>query len=139
MDTAPRFERHAHAIYELMKVGSDVEQHLPARIVFVTTPEGKARLEPALDRGNVKQTMRQPATAIVAYDLEFYESCRCSSRTATRKRISSASRADRVRGDAERDAAGGYSSSPPARSDSIADRWEASTMRSSTPSSSRRE
>ena len=41
--------------------------------MFVTTPEGKERLKPALDRGNVAQTMAAPATAILAYDLEFYE------------------------------------------------------------------
>jgi 3-hydroxypropanoate dehydrogenase len=62
-----------HAIYELMKWGPTSSNICPARIVFVTTAEGKARLEPALDRGNVKQTMAAPATAILAYDLEFYE------------------------------------------------------------------
>ena len=31
----------------------------------------KARLEPLLDEGNRKQTMAAPATAIVAYDLDF--------------------------------------------------------------------
>ena len=62
-----------HAIYELMKWGPTSSNICPARIIFITTPEGKARLEPALDRGNVKQTMAAPATAIVAYDLEFYE------------------------------------------------------------------
>jgi 3-hydroxypropanoate dehydrogenase len=62
-----------HAIYELMKWGPTSSNICPARFVFVTTPEGKARLEPALDRGNVPQTMAAPATAIVAYDLEFYE------------------------------------------------------------------
>src|SRR3982751_1002953 len=62
-----------HAIYELVKWGPTSSNICPARIVFVTTPEGKARLEPALDRGNVKQTMAAPATAIIAYDLEFYE------------------------------------------------------------------
>ena len=61
------------AIYELMKWGPTSSNICPVRIVFVTTREGKARLEPALDRGNVKQTMAAPATAIIAYDLEFYE------------------------------------------------------------------
>ena len=62
-----------HAIYELMKWGPTSGNCCPARIVFVTTREGKERLEPALDRGNVAQTMAAPATAIIAYDLEFYE------------------------------------------------------------------
>ncbi len=62
-----------HAIYELMKWGPTSSNVCPARFVFVTTPEGKERLKPALDRGNVAQTMAAPATAIIAYDLEFYE------------------------------------------------------------------
>lgn len=62
-----------HAIYELMKWGPTSSNICPARFVFVTTPEGKERLKPALDRGNVAQTMAAPATAIIAYDLEFYE------------------------------------------------------------------
>jgi 3-hydroxypropanoate dehydrogenase len=61
------------AIYELMKWGPTSSNCCPARIVFVKTPEAKARLEPALDAGNIKQTMAAPATAIIGYDLEFYE------------------------------------------------------------------
>ena len=41
--------------------------------MFVKSPQAKERLQPALDAGNVKQTMAAPVTAIVAYDLEFYE------------------------------------------------------------------
>ena len=62
-----------HAIYELMKWGPTSSNCCPARIVFVKSREAKARLEPALDRGNVRQTMAAPATAIIGYDLEFYE------------------------------------------------------------------
>src|SRR4029078_6712898 len=62
-----------HAIYELMKWGPTSSNCCPARIVFVKTPEAKARLDPALDAGNVRQTMAAPATAIIGYDLEFYE------------------------------------------------------------------
>jgi 3-hydroxypropanoate dehydrogenase len=61
------------AVYELMKWGPTSSNTCPARIVFVKTPEAKARLEPALDTGNVRQTMAAPATAIIGYDLEFYE------------------------------------------------------------------
>src|SRR6476469_274819 len=61
------------AVYELMKWGPTSSNTCPARIVFVKTREAKARLEPALDAGNVRQTMAAPATAIIGYDLEFYE------------------------------------------------------------------
>src|SRR5690349_4552324 len=61
------------AIYELMKWGPTSSNTCPARMVFVKTPEAKSRLAPALDAGNVRQTMAAPATAIIGYDLEFYE------------------------------------------------------------------
>lgn len=45
----------------------------PARIVFVKSPEAKARLLPALIEGNVEKTRTAPVTAIIGHDLEFYE------------------------------------------------------------------
>ena len=59
-------------VYELMKWGPTSSNCSPARIVFVKSSAAKERLKPALDAGNVNQTMAAPATAIVAYDLEFY-------------------------------------------------------------------
>jgi len=43
------------------------------RLVFVKSREAKERLRPALSAGNVDKTMAAPATAIVAYDLEFHQ------------------------------------------------------------------
>jgi 3-hydroxypropanoate dehydrogenase len=45
----------------------------PLRVVFVKSPEAKARLRPALSSGNVVKTMTAPVTAILAHDLQFYE------------------------------------------------------------------
>ncbi len=45
----------------------------PMRVVFVRTPEAKQRLAPAMSPGNRDKTMAAPATAIIAYDLEFPE------------------------------------------------------------------
>ena len=59
-------------VYELMKWGPTSSNCSPARLVFVKSSAAKERLKPALDAGNVNQTMAAPATAIVAYDLEFY-------------------------------------------------------------------
>jgi 3-hydroxypropanoate dehydrogenase len=59
------------AIYDLMRWGPTAANCTPARIVFVTTPEAKARLKPHLDAGNRDKTMAAPATAIVGYDLDF--------------------------------------------------------------------
>lgn len=60
-------------LYELVKLGPTSANSSPARFVFVTTPEGKERLKPALSPGNVDKTMAAPVTAIVASDMEFYE------------------------------------------------------------------
>lgn len=59
------------AIYDLMRWGPTETNITPARFHFVVSKEAKARLEPLLDEDNRKQTMAAPATAIVAYDLDF--------------------------------------------------------------------
>lgn len=59
------------AIYDLLRLGPTETNISPARFHFVVSAEAKARLEPLLDEGNRKQTMAAPATAIVAYDLDF--------------------------------------------------------------------
>ncbi len=61
------------AVYELAKLGPTAVNACPMRVVFVKSPEAKAMLKPCLDAGNVDKTMAAPVTAIVAYDLEFYE------------------------------------------------------------------
>lgn len=61
------------AVWELAKMPPTSGNCSPARIVFVTSKEAKERLKPALSRGNRDKTMAAPATAIIAYDLEFYE------------------------------------------------------------------
>jgi 3-hydroxypropanoate dehydrogenase len=45
----------------------------PARFVFLRSPASRARLAPALSAGNLDKTMKAPVTAILAYDLEFYD------------------------------------------------------------------
>jgi 3-hydroxypropanoate dehydrogenase len=60
-------------LYELMKWGPTSMNCQPARLVFVTTPAGKARLAPALSPGNLDKTLAAPATVIIATDSRFYE------------------------------------------------------------------
>src|ERR1700691_6337626 len=60
-------------IYDLMKWGPTSANSSPARIVFLRTPEAKERLRPALMAANVDKTIQAPVTAILAYDLKFYE------------------------------------------------------------------
>ena len=60
-------------IYDLMKFGPTSANSSPARILFLRTREAKQRLLPALSAGNVDKTMAAPATAILAYDLKFFD------------------------------------------------------------------
>ncbi len=46
----------------------------PMRVVFVRSPAAKARLAPAMSDANRPKTMAAPATAIVAYNLDFPDS-----------------------------------------------------------------
>ncbi|MEI7036635.1 malonic semialdehyde reductase [Fulvimonas yonginensis] len=69
----PVTDEQLHAIYDLAKLAPTSANSSPARFVFVRSAEAKARLEPALDRGNRAQTMAAPVTVIVAADHAFYE------------------------------------------------------------------
>jgi 3-hydroxypropanoate dehydrogenase len=60
-------------LYELMKYGPTSANSLPARIVFLRTPEAKQRLVPALSPTNVAKTLQAPVTAIIGYDLKFHD------------------------------------------------------------------
>ena len=60
-------------LYDLAKWGPTSANMSPLRLVFVKSKEAKAKLGPALDEGNHAKTMAAPVTAIVAYDLSFYE------------------------------------------------------------------
>jgi 3-hydroxypropanoate dehydrogenase len=62
-----------HQLYELMKYGPTSANSSPARIVFLRTHEAKQRLVPALSPTNVDKTKEAPVTAIIGYDLKFYE------------------------------------------------------------------
>ncbi|TXH36558.1 MAG: malonic semialdehyde reductase [Rhodospirillaceae bacterium] len=58
---------------DLAKMGPTSVNASPMRVVFVRSPEAKAKLKPALMEGNVEKTMSAPVTAIIAHDLTFYE------------------------------------------------------------------
>ncbi|MCK6418243.1 MAG: malonic semialdehyde reductase [Alphaproteobacteria bacterium] len=62
-----------HALYDLLKFGPTSANCSPARFVFVKSKEGKERLKPHLDGGNVEKTMGAPVTVIIGQDLKFYD------------------------------------------------------------------
>lgn len=69
----PVSEETLRELYELAKWGPTGGNSGPARFVFVTTPEAKARLLPLMAEGNVEKTKNAPVTVIVAYDTRFHD------------------------------------------------------------------
>lgn len=69
----PVSEATLRQLYELMRWGPTSGNSCPARIFFLCTVAAKARLLPALSPGNVEKTRAAPVTAIIAYDLRFYD------------------------------------------------------------------
>jgi 3-hydroxypropanoate dehydrogenase len=70
---APVGDVMLQAVYDLAKMAPTSANCQPMRVVFVRSPEAKARLKPHLAKGNADKTMAAPVTAIVAYDLAFAE------------------------------------------------------------------
>lgn len=62
-----------HRLYEMMKFGPTSANCSPARIIFVKSPEAKARRVPCMSEGNRAKTAAAPVTAIIGMDLKFYE------------------------------------------------------------------
>jgi nitroreductase len=60
-------------VYDIAKMGATSMNSQPTRYVFLTTPEARARLLPALSPGNLDKTKVAPVTVIVATDTQFYE------------------------------------------------------------------
>ncbi len=62
-----------YQLYELTKWGPTSANSSPARLIFVRTPEGKARLAACMAAGNVAKVEQAPVTAIIGMDMAFYE------------------------------------------------------------------
>lgn len=60
-------------LYELTKWGPTSANTGPARIVFVKSADAKAKLLECVAPGNVEKTRTAPVTAIIGYDVKFYE------------------------------------------------------------------
>jgi 3-hydroxypropanoate dehydrogenase len=60
-------------MYDLTKFGPTAVNNTPARFVFVTSPEAKARLIPLMSEGNRAKTLQAPVNVIIGQDIEFHE------------------------------------------------------------------
>ncbi|MSO77951.1 MAG: malonic semialdehyde reductase [Alphaproteobacteria bacterium] len=60
-------------LFELMKMAPTAFNCSPVRILFLRSVAAKERLRPALSPANVDKTMAAPATAIIGFDLTFFD------------------------------------------------------------------
>jgi 3-hydroxypropanoate dehydrogenase len=70
---APVAESDLRALWDLMKWGPTSANQEPARIVWCTTDEAKAKLAACASGTNAAKILKAPVTAIIAMDMEFYE------------------------------------------------------------------
>ena len=62
-----------HKLYDLTKFGPTAVNNTPARFVFVTSSEAKARLVPLMAEGNQAKTAQAPVSVIIGYDMNFHD------------------------------------------------------------------
>ncbi len=62
-----------HALWDLMKMAPTSANQLPARLVWVTTDEGKAKLAACAMPANGTKILAAPVSVIVAMDMQFHE------------------------------------------------------------------
>lgn len=66
-------EDQLRAIWDLMKYGPTSANMLPARLIWVTSEEGKARLAKHCSAGNVDKILKAPVSVIIGMDYDFHE------------------------------------------------------------------
>lgn len=62
-----------HAIWDLMKMGPTSANQLPARLVWCTTDDAKAKLAACTMPANGEKILKAPVSVIIAMDTEFHE------------------------------------------------------------------
>jgi 3-hydroxypropanoate dehydrogenase len=97
--SAPVPDEQLHQLFELMRWPPTGGNGQSLRVVFVRSDEAKQRLRPALAPQNVEKAMTAPVTAILAYDVAWYEQLGrlAPSRPDSRDRIAGLPAAERDR------------------------------------------
>ncbi len=70
---APVSADDLRALYDLVKMGPTSANCSPARFVFVSSPEARARLADMVLPGNKPKVLAAPVTAIIGFDNLFYD------------------------------------------------------------------
>lgn len=62
-----------HSIWELMKMGPTSANMMPARLIWCTSAEAKAKLAPFCLPANAEKVLKASVTVIVGMDLDYHE------------------------------------------------------------------
>ena len=62
-----------HAIWALMKMGPTSANMMPARLIWCTSSEAKAKLAPFCLPANAEKVLKAPVTVIIGMDLDYHE------------------------------------------------------------------
>ncbi len=62
-----------HAIWDLMKFGPTSANMLPARMVWCTTDEAKAKLAACCLPANAEKVLKAPVTVIIGMDIDYHD------------------------------------------------------------------
>ncbi|WP_439485955.1 malonic semialdehyde reductase [Blastomonas fulva] len=69
----PLPEALLHQLYDQLKWGPTAANSCPARFVFVTSEQARARLLGCVNTGNTAKVQSAPVTAIIAADTRFFD------------------------------------------------------------------
>jgi 3-hydroxypropanoate dehydrogenase len=69
----PVSDAQLHAIWDLVKMAPTSANMQPARIVWVTSPEARAKLADCVMEGNRTKVLAAPVTAVIGYDIDFHD------------------------------------------------------------------
>jgi 3-hydroxypropanoate dehydrogenase len=69
----PVTEAELRGLYDLVKMGPTSANASPARFIFVSSPEAKAKLAALASGANAPKILAAPVTAIIGFDTKFYD------------------------------------------------------------------
>lgn len=69
----PVTEAELRGLYDLVKMGPTSANASPARFIFVSSPEAKAKLAAFASGANAPKILAAPVTAIIGFDTKFYD------------------------------------------------------------------
>lgn len=72
-DATPVTESDLRQLYDLVKMGPTSANTSPARFIFCSSPEARAKLSACATANNKPKILAAPVTAIIGFDMDFAE------------------------------------------------------------------